>query len=707
MWRFWCFAASLLSATATADELIWQDLEQVHPSSGLTSTQARTVTAPTPLQHYRLLKLDETALHSLLPATLSAPSTQARASSTFPLPLPDGSFAQIKATPVALLAPDIAARHPDLQAWRVAGTDGKVLHGRIDLTPAGFHAMLDMPDGDTLFIDPLENTPGRQYASFSKQANDSAFDHQWSCGSHDAGSTNISPIASRNAAARAEETVNQYRIAVAATGEYTQHQGGQDAAFNAIFTTINRVSAIFRRDANIELQLVSGPSIIFADPSSDPYDDADTRQSMQANQAVLDSRIGSANYDLGHVFSTAGGGLSGVSQVGSVCSATTKGMAASGLGNPSATSSAFYADIVAHEIGHQFSASHSFNSVTSSCYGNRVANTAYEPGSGSTIMSYSGLCEPDNVQTNSHEAFHIASINQIRAFAHTPGSLGNLCADKTVQTNAAPTVDAGGDYIIPAGTPFELTGSGADADLDTLSYSWEQIDAGAASTILEDTSNNALVKVLAASSQPARTIPDIPLFLRVGYQRGHILPATTRAMNFALVARDGAGNTAFDSMRVSVIDTGERFAVTSPDSTSLTAGSTQEILWNTAGTDKTPIDCTAVDIDLTADGKDYLRLLQETENDGTASVTLPTTLPGGFKNYIRVKCHNNIFFALSATDPAVAEAKPQADPSLLEFNATALNTTSSGGGASLPIDALWLAGIYTLLRLRRRKHGFR
>ena len=40
-------------------------------------------------------------------------------------------------------------------------------------------------------------------------------------------------------------------------------------------------------------------------------------------------------------------------------------------------------------------------------------------------------------------------------------------------------VNAGGNFIIPDQTPFELTATGSDADgNESLTYSWEQRDLG-------------------------------------------------------------------------------------------------------------------------------------------------------------------------------------------------------------------------------------
>lgn len=687
----WAILPLTVVSNANATETLWQDIQA---RSTDTSSESH-------LQHYRLLRLDEAQLQTqLAQVPLATSTTQARAAlPTLSLPLPDGGFANVTATPSEVLAPDIAAEHPDINTWKVFGTDGKVISGVLDVTPQGFHAMLDMANGDTLFIDPQTSGASREYLSFRKSANWEAFSRgDWSCASHEhSAALGASPVlpagtAARSVAAKAGETLHTYRIAMAATGEYTAFYGSQSAAYSSIVTTINRINQIYERDLSVHLTLVSGTNVVYTNGKTDPYSNNSPSLMLTENTATLNAVIGSANYDIGHVLATNGGGLASVA---TVCGAY-KAEGATGLSTPQGDS--FIIDYVAHEIGHQLGATHTFNSELASCSGsNREVTTAYEPGSGSTIMAYTGLCKTDNLQTDSDSMMHSASIQQITDYLYNGN--GASCAVSTSLGNSSPTANAGANYTIPAGTPFTLTGSGQDVNGDTLSYSWEQIDTGTASNVNVDMGNNALIRAHLPTATPTRTVPQLTDLMGRIQSAGEVLPVNNRLLDFRLLVRDGRGGIGTDDMQITVQNTGSAFVVNTPNSTALVAGSPQNVTWTVAGTNQLPINCSAVDIASTSDsGNTFTTLLSNTPNDGNATVTLPTNI--GNTTYLRVKCSNNIFFALSATSPAQARTSDGSSP-LSNTSSNGLNSTSSGGGGSVPLEAVLMAGMYALVRLRK------
>lgn len=691
MKHLWAILLLLVATNVNATPSLWQDV------------QARGATNPTEsgLQHYRLLHLDEAQLLEQLAQTSSASSNNAQARTALPsisLPLPDGGFANVAVTATEVLAPDIATTYPDIKTWKVFGTDGKVISGVLDFTPAGLHVMLDMANGDTLFIDPQADGTTRQYISFRKSANLEAFRRgDWSCGIHQQPSTPSfsgavsANTAARSVAAKAGETLHTYRIAIAATGEYTSFHGGQSTAFSSIVTTVNRINQIYERDLSIRLTLVSGTNVVYTNARTDPYNNDNAATMLSENTTVLNQVIGSNNYDIGHVLATNDGGLASVA----VVCGEFKAEGATGLAEPKGDS--FIIDYVSHEIGHQLGASHTFNGTRGACAGNNRENkTAYEPGSGSTIMAYTGLCNGDNLQVDSDGMMHSASIQQIQDYLHN--GVGATCAAKTSLSNRIPTVSAGSDYTIPAATPFTLKGSGTDADGNTLSYSWEQLDTGSAAFVNVDLGDNALIRTHLPTSSPERTIPQMSDLVGRVQSAGEVLPVITRKenpLNFRLLARDSRGGIGYDDMRISVQNTGSAFAITEPTSTNLTKGSLQNVAWNVASTNQAPINCSAVDIAVSSDnGNTFTTLLSNTLNDGNATVTLPTTL--GNNTYLRIKCSNNIFFALSATSPAQARTSNDSSSTL-----NVATNVLSGGGGSMPHAGLLLLGLYALLRSRK------
>ncbi|MDM5085149.1 M12 family metallo-peptidase [Aeromonas rivipollensis] len=589
------------------------------------------------------------------------------------LPLPDGKEVTFNLQPYDLLPSDLAARYPGILAFKGYDESNPVETGRFDLGPQGFHAMFSH-QGRMVFVDPLRNGDG--YAIYYQQDAHSRLEEE------------ADKVIGTQAKALARQVLvdgnerKRYVIAISAAGEYTQYHGGTvEAGLGAIATLLNRVNEVYQRDVAAEFQLASGnDTIIFTDTATDPFNnddgDIDANVTVQQNaQTQAGTKLGP--FDIGHVVNTGGGGLAGL---GVLCTAE---KSAGMTGSPNPVGDAFFIDYVAHEIGHQFGADHTFNGTTGSCGGgNREASQAWEPGSGSSIMAYAGICGEENLQANSLPYFHSKSIEQMRAHMATVAS----CGSSQSLTNNAPQVAAGNDYVIPANTPFVLKGAGADLDQDPLSYTWEQIDLGTESfsvASMVDDGSRPLFRFVAPTALSERTLPSLPSLLSNTLAKGEAWPATNRELNFRLTARDGKGGVASDDMKIQVVNTGSAFRLTSPLVTPLGAGANQTIGWDVAGTNAAPINCSKVDLSLTRDeGVSWTLLASGQPNSGSASVTIPAGNDGTAR--LKVACSDNLFFAISPLKLSVTQRGDEG---------------GGGGGGSLGFWTLALA----LLGWQRRR----
>jgi hypothetical protein len=447
-----------------------------------------------------------------------------------------------------------------------------------------------------------------------------------------------------------------YRLALAATGEYTAFYGGTVAgALAGMVTTMNRVNSIYERDLAVHMNLVANDNLlIYTDAATDPYTNRDGVAMLSQNQTNLTNIIGTGNYDIGHVFSTGGGG---VAYLGVVCASTLKARGVTGLSAP--VGDAFDVDYVAHEMGHQFGGNHTFNGSTSNCGGgNRNAGTAYEPGSGSTIMGYAGICGAEDLQPHSDDYFHAGNQAEMITFLTSGG--GSTCGVVTSTGNTVPTASAGPDFTIPANTPFSLTAFSIDGypNNPTLTYAWEEFDLGAASPPNTDDGSRPIFRSFPPASSPTRTFPRLSSLVSNTLPLGESLPTTNRAMTFRVTVRDnaaGGGATNSDDMVLSVTTAAGPFVVTAPN-TAVTwpRGTSQAVTWNVANTSAAPVSTASVKITLSTDGGlTYPTVLAaSTPNNGSATITVPNVVTTMAR--VRVEAIGNVFFDISNVNFTIA-----------------------------------------------------
>ncbi|MCG8456421.1 MAG: M12 family metallo-peptidase, partial [Holophagales bacterium] len=682
---FVAFFAAAYPAHASGDGL-WTDL----PAASLRGPDKAD---PSPVR-FRALELDLALLEDRLagapaeaptevldPRALEAKVAAGHVADTvLELPLPLGGFGRFRIVESPIMAPELAAKFPGIRTYRGIGLDEPAATARLDLTPAGFHAMVLSPRGD-VYIDPYGGDgdgPTRYLSYLARDARRSGEAFRCHLDSH-----RIPGAPLRDARPRAEakalsgSTLRTYRLAVAATGEYTAFHGGTVAQGQAaIVTAMNRVNGIYERDVAIRMVLVANnDQLVHTNGSTDPYSNNSGSTMLGQNQSNIDAVIGNANYDIGHVFSTGGGGIASLRVP---CRSGSKARGVTGLGSP--TGDPFWVDYVAHESGHQWGGNHTFNGSSGSCSGgNRNGSTAYEPGSGTTIQAYAGICSPQNVQNNSDDYFHGISLDEMIAYS-TTGS-GNNCAQQSPTGNNPPTVNAGAAYTIPLDTPFELCGSASDPNGDALTFTWEQFDLGPAGSPNSPSGNAPIFRSFSPTSSPCRTFPQASDLLSNTQTLGEILPSYARTMNFRLTARDnrsGGGGVADDATTVTASSVGGPFRVTSPNTAvTWTGGTTQTVTWNVAGTDQSPISCSSVDILLSADGgQTYATTLAAgVPNDGSQAITV--TGPATSSARLQVRCTGNIFFDISNADFTVTAST--GNPPTVSITAPADGSTADLG----------------------------
>lgn len=630
-------------------------------------------------------KLVNFSLQSLTQKLLSAPQRRSVSSSQVVVSFPnaDGSSSRYKVSENSNFAPELAARYPEIRSFIGHGIDDPTATIYFSISPLGLQAMTLKADSPTEFIEPY--TTDRSLYAVYRRSDQPTEANTFSCHTPDEVSTAILPMLRPNAD---DAYLRTFRLALSVTGEYTAYFGGTKAlALAGINNTLTRVNGVFEKDFAARVVLIANTdAVIYTNASTDPYSPGSTGSDGAWNtevQSTLTSVIGEANYDVGHLFGASGGG-GNAGCIGCVCINNQKGR---GFTSPSGAPAGdnFDIDYVAHELGHQFGATHTFS------HSNESTGVQMEPGSGSTIMGYAGITSKD-VQPHSDAYFHAVSIQQV-----TNNIKLKTCPVKTPTGNTIPTVDAGSDYTIPKSTAFKLTGSGSDANTDVLTYNWEQMNSGSSTATVPTSTNTSgpLFRSYAATTSASRYFPKLSSLLTGGTTTAgseivvEALPSVARQLNFRLTVRDnraGGGGNNSDDMVVTVSPGAGPFMVNSPNTAvSYSGGSNQTITWAVAGTTTNDVNCANVDILLSTDGGQTFptTLLASTPNDGSQSVVIPN-IPGVL-NRIMVKGTNHIFFDVSNANftitSGVVDAIVPTPPTVL---AVTLTTQTSSNLAWVP-----------------------
>ena len=378
---------------------------------------------------YRAFALDQSALGDTLdaaPAVGLRARALAKSAITLSLPAPSGGFQRFEVQESPVMEPELAARHPEIKTYAGRGIDDPAATIRADNSPAGFHASVRSPHG-AWYIDPYYHLDDSVYVSYYGR---DLVDNPHGQFVERDGAANADPLGlgALDVPAGADVTLRTYRLALLTDPTYATYFGGPANVTPAKVTLINRVDQVYEDETAIRLVLIDDTDKLnlntpaqMTEPNgpcgaSACYTTAQANtcgsSTLSRNRIVIGQLVGASAYDIGHIaLGNPGGGIASLGVVGG----NSKAQGCTGL--PTPVGDYFAVDYVAHEMGHQFAGNHTFNGTQRNCAGgNRNASTSVEPGSGSSIMAYAGICDQDNLQPHSDPYWSQRSFDEITAY---------------------------------------------------------------------------------------------------------------------------------------------------------------------------------------------------------------------------------------------------------------------------------------------------
>ncbi len=603
-----------------------------------------------PINYSPTSETSEFELYKLSTSTIKAKLAKAGLSAEegveILLPYENGELVSFIVWETPMMEKELQVMLPHVKTYTAYAKDNQGITAKLDLTSFGFRAAIYDFKKNYLINPYTDQEDLGLYIAFDQKSLKNI--DPINCSADQLLSNQDLPITNQLLSSRMG-VKSVYRIAITTTGEYAQTvttNSTVNQTLEVIVSTLNRVNGVYERELAISFNLIANNNlVVYTNPIADPYTcnmDADCLIDEAAH--VLDNIIGNANFDIGHIFNTAGGGLAALN---SLCNPQTKGM---GVSSSSGPDNYF---VILHEIGHQVGADHVFSSAAGGCDGNGNPNTNYEPGSGSTIMSYAGLCAADNIQAGADNYFNGFSLQQMSAHIASGGNCG---VNTPVNTTLTYEVDAE-TYNVPKFTPYELSSPEAVGPHSTaaLYYNWEQYENG---NYGDDESNGSdattgpIFKSQEPSDQRTRVYPKSNFINDNSYSGpGERLSNVARDVTFRTTARSifqglGGYKTSENVTKIKVSNNAQ-FRVTGPSNNQTwEPGDVKTITWNAGGSNNSPVSSGYVSIYLSLDDGETFPFLIVSNAPNTGSYSYTVHDIGTSQGRIKVQGSGNVFFDL-------------------------------------------------------------
>lgn len=573
---------------------------------------------------------------------------------TIQLPTPGGELLNFHPIESPILSDELARKNPDVKTYKIYSENN--IDGVLTTSPNMIHAYFRTGKG-AVIISKVDDEKNLYYVEYEKTSS-------FNCEAHDF------EASARSSTERIRATqsfssgieIRKYRIAIVTTDKfYEQYDIDSHATITSI---INALSFVYLKDMRIDFELVA---VKIYKPNNHPFIDYSPYEATMVfgNLAETDSDFEIDKYDIGHVVTYGSGGSA---YVGTPCNNYnidnnhTSPIKAGGFSGATEN----YFQTLIHEVAHQFSARHTFNSVTGYwCSGQIRLGSNYEPGSGSSFMSYYGHCidetKDDNLSyvAGTREYFHINSVISISNYAFT--STGSTCGTISYTENNPPIVNpnpSGKSLKIPKGTPFYLEGSATDPDGDNLVYTWEQYDLGnthgSAADARYSTDSPIFRSYPHTEEGNLRMFPNLSSILAGAEPNNdEALSQVARNINMRFTAKDNShigGGVSSEMITLEVVEAGP-FLITSQNTSTMwyaNGTNTATVTWSVNNTDKSPLNISKVKISLSKDeGETFPVLLgDDIPNDGSYTFVIPDEITT--KGRIKIEpVGNHIFFDIN------------------------------------------------------------